>query len=164
MVMIATIPAKSLGTLGSFLQFSGKDLSYSVKKSRVFQLLLAGIVVSRLYQWPSSFLISHSPSTSGCYYSLGFCFVFFPMHYSDECQTESLSYICFYFVMLQIFMLYLNFVPIKDCSNTQTNIKDTKYRAIKKTRTRYCVVWVCAKLCPIYRIYFVYSINDEPFD
>ena len=47
------------------------------------------------------------------YNQLGFCFVLFLTYYSVECQTKSLSNLCFRFAMLPIFLAILKFCTIQ---------------------------------------------------
>ncbi len=45
------------------------------------------------------------------YNQLGICFVLFLTYYSVECQTESLSNLCFRFAMLPIFLAIRKDIP-----------------------------------------------------
>ncbi len=68
-----------------------------------------------LYQSFTSFLIGLSRSTSEYINQLGFCFVLFLTYYSVECQTNSLSNLCFRFAMLPIFLAILKLILYSLC-------------------------------------------------
>ncbi len=46
---------------------------------------------------------------------IGFCFVLFLVYHSVECQTKSLSNLCFCFICLRYFLLFWSFVQSNDC-------------------------------------------------